>query len=91
MMKNGLRIAWIAIILALVLSPAVFAGGGQEEETKAKAGGTVTFMMWGGAGEKQIVEGYLAPFLEENPDIEVEILTPPNYGEGRTSDDGSGR
>jgi multiple sugar transport system substrate-binding protein len=80
-MKNGLRIAGIAIILALVLAPAVFAGAQKEVAEEAKAGGTVTFMMWGGAGEKQIVEGYLAPFLKENPDIEVEILTPPNYGD----------
>lgn len=82
-MKEKLRIVTFTIILS-IFSISLFAGGQQEAVTgdkKAAAGGTVTFMMWGGAGEKETVEGYLAPFLEQNPDITVEIITPPNYGD----------
>ena len=74
-MKNGLRIAWIAIILALVLSPAVFAEG-QKEVGPVQ---TVQFIMWGGATEKQVVEGYMAGMAEKNPDIKVDILLPADY------------
>ncbi|MCD6120883.1 MAG: sugar ABC transporter substrate-binding protein [Spirochaetales bacterium] len=79
-MKNGLKFLGIIIVFTVLHSLSVFAGG-QEEAKTAKASGTVTFMMWGGATEKQVVQGYLAPFLAKNPGIKVEISTPPNYGD----------
>lgn len=77
-MNKGLRIIGFTIIFLLIVSFGLFANGKQDEAT---AGGTVTFMMWGGAGEKETVEGYLAPFLKQNPDITVEIITPGDYGD----------
>ncbi len=77
-MNKRLGIASFMVILFVTVSIGVFATGSDEP---AAAGGTVTFMMWGGAGEKATVEGYLAPFVEQNPDITVEILTPGNYGD----------
>lgn len=63
------------IVIAAIVFSMLFAliGVSQSEA------GTVKFAMWGGANEKETVEGYLAPFLAANPDIKVEILTPPNY------------
>ncbi len=81
-MKKGLRIIGFTAIFLLVVSFSLFAGGQKDKNAAAgTAGGDVTFMMWGGAVEKATVEGYLAPFLEENPDINVEIITPPEYGD----------
>ncbi len=77
-MNKRLGIASFMVILFVTVSIGVFAAGSEEP---AAAGGTVTFMMWGGATEKATVEGYLAPFVEQNPDITVEILTPGNYGD----------
>ena len=77
-MNKRLGIISFMVILFVTVSIGVFAAGRDEP---AAAGGTVTFMMWGGAGEKATVEGYLAPFVEQNPDITVEILTPGNYGD----------
>ncbi len=77
-MNRRLGIISLAVALLVTVSIGVFAAGSEEP---AAAGGTVTFMMWGGAGEKATVEGYLAPFVEQNPDITVEILTPGNYGD----------
>jgi len=69
------KIFWSVVVLILLLSLSVFAAG-QKEGAVEK---TVKFAMWGGAIEKQTVEGYLEPFLTRNPDIKVEILTPPQY------------
>ena len=77
-MNRRLGIISLAVALLVTVSIGVFAAGSDEP---AAAGGTVTFMMWGGATEKATVEGYLAPFVEQNPDITVEILTPGNYGD----------
>lgn len=46
-------------------------------KAKGEAGGNVTFIMWGGAGEKATEEGYPAPFPAQNPDRTLEIITPP--------------
>ena len=77
-MNNGQRIIGFTIIFLMIVSFGLFANG---QDEAAAASGTVTFMMWGGAGEKATVEGYLAPFIEQNPDITVEIITPPEYGD----------
>ncbi len=79
-MKKMLKFTGLVLFILVLSTVGVFAAG-NGEKAKEEAGGNVTFMMWGGAGEKATVEGYLAPFLAQNPDITVEIITPPEYGD----------
>ncbi len=88
-MNNPLRTSFLTALIALFLSPTLFAGGSPEaepfedrfrqmswEQIVAEAEGqTVYWNMWGGSDiTNRFVEGYVAPLLEERYAIELEMV-----------------